>query len=211
MTDAATARRAFLDALAEGESTVLAAAEGISPYFILCGGGSFEHLPGDAIGFPIWDGLQGPWGVSHAAGRWQFEPETAHAQFAKLGLKSFRDPASQDAAAWDLACTVYHDRTGRVLPDDLLASRLNLVATVLQSTWTSLSSATFAARYAQALAADGGSGGGGTTPPPAPTLADLVRDVQRWLQAAGYYRDVIDGDFGPESYAAIQAAQAAAG
>ena len=42
---AAEATKAFLDALAVGESDPVAKREGISPYFILYGGGSFEKLP----------------------------------------------------------------------------------------------------------------------------------------------------------------------
>ena len=145
---AAEATKAFLDALAVGESDPVATREGISPYFILYGGGSFEKLPHTTLGFPVWPGRDD----SHAAGRYQFEPATWIEQATKLKLHDF-GPASQDTAAWDLAATVYHHRLGRVLVDDLLAGNFGHVAGALQSTWTSLSGATFPERYRAALAA----------------------------------------------------------
>lgn len=145
------AQRAFLDAVAAGESDPMAKREGISPYFILYGGGSFEHLRRDWHGFPLWAGKDN----SHAAGRYQFEPRTWEGQAAKLGLRDF-SPTSQDVAAWDLAATVYGHRSGRKLLNDLLADDLGDVAAYLQSTWRSLSGATFAERYRAALANPGG-------------------------------------------------------
>lgn len=52
----------------------------------------------DASGFPIWGGLPGPQGQSHAAGAYQFEPGT-WATFAKQAGVSDFSPASQDAVA----------------------------------------------------------------------------------------------------------------
>lgn len=211
MTTEAEAKAAFLDALAEGESDPVAKREGISPYFILLGGGSFEHLPRNAIGFPIWNGLRGSWGVSHAAGRYQFQPGTYAAQAAKLGLTDF-GPASQDAAAWDLAATVFAGRTGGHLIDDLLKDRLTGIADLLHPTWTSLSEVTFTERYEAAL--DRGSAAPvRTTAPveaPAYLAAVLVLDeperklVQQGLKAAGLYRGRIDGIIGPLTKMAIE-------
>src|SRR5689334_21686860 len=132
----AQARQAFLDALAEGESDPMAEAEGISPYFILVGGGSFEGMPCDDSGFPVWHGWRGPlgdWPVSHAAGRYQFQPATWHGQATALNLADF-GPDSQDAAAWALAENAYNVRTGRSLKLDLLSDTLGSVASALQST-----------------------------------------------------------------------------
>ena len=144
-------RLSMLDALAEGESTAAAREEGISPYFVLYGGGSFEQMPDRPgyYGFPEWGGRDN----SHAAGRYQFEPATWKGQAEKLGLTNFRDPAQQDIAAWDLAATVYHTHTRRGLDTDLLDLRLDDVAPVLHSTWTSLSEHTFPSRFKAAMAA----------------------------------------------------------
>jgi muramidase (phage lysozyme) len=154
----------FLDALLYAEGDEPARQEGISPYFILCGGGSFEKLPADDTGFPIWKGLSGSWGISHAAGRAQFEPRTWAAQHAKLSLGSFAVPANQDAAAWDLANSVYKSQTRRDLLSDLAALSLGDIGTALHSTWTSVSSTTFPERYHTALTTSGGL----ATPLPAP-------------------------------------------
>lgn len=210
MTTEAEAKAAFLDALAAGESDPVAEREGISPYFILFGGGSFEHLPRTSTGFPIWAGVRGSWGITHAAGRPQFQPSTWEAQAHKLGLTDF-SPASQDAAAWDLAETGYHKLLGRNLLQDLLADQIIHVAPVLRSTWTSLNSKTFPTRYRMALAA--------ICPPADPPYLALVlaleapeRElVQIGLKAVGARgpdgRDVgrADADIGPRTKAALAA------
>lgn len=162
--DATQVRRAFLDALAVGESG--------GDYTILYGGGHFSGF----AKFPQWAGKQGPAGPSHAAGRYQFEPATWYEQQEKLGLLDF-SPASQDAAAWDLACSVYLRRVGRSLPADLAADHLELVATALRKTWTSLSAATFPARYRAALAAI-------PAPAAAPLAAPPPSRLRRWWRAA---------------------------
>lgn len=122
---------AFLDAIAVGEN--------YNPieYNELVGGGHFDGY--DA--FPSWPGKSFPTGRSHAAGRYQFEPATWNEQAQKLGLTDF-SPASQDAAAWDLAQTVYKHRTGRDLLTDLTNRYLVQLAGALQSTWTSIGSHT---------------------------------------------------------------------
>ena len=149
---------AFLDAVAEGESTEAARRGGISPYFILVGGGSFEGLPERSgyFGFPDWPGRRFAAGMSHAAGRYQFEPATwrgiCEQQWAPDGSDGwdFRNPEHQDYAAWVLALEVYR-RPGSNLLADLRAGHLAGIATALRSTWTSLSEATFASRYREAL------------------------------------------------------------
>jgi muramidase (phage lysozyme) len=126
-------REGFLSHIAGGESG------GTDPYNELYGGGSAKGLPTDATGFPQWAGKMGPAGISHAAGRYQFEPATWHAEASKLGLHDF-SPASQDAAAWDLAKGDYAKRTGRDLEADLAAGdKSAAIDAVLRPTWTSLS------------------------------------------------------------------------
>lgn len=148
----------FLDAVAEGESHEAAREEHISPYFILVGGGSFEGMPAREgyFGFPAWPGREFSAGISHAAGRYQFEPATWHGMALELGLTDFRDAAQQDMAAWMLACDVYHRQTGVELLARLRAGLLGDIAAVLQSTWTSLSGSTFHTRYHEALACRAG-------------------------------------------------------
>ena len=106
----AIARLAFLDAVAKGED--------YDPrdYNELVGGGRFDGFDH----FPIWQGRQFPTGISHAAGRYQFQPRTWAEVAGELGLKDF-SPASQDAGAWYLAARVYRRVTRRDLEQDLLA------------------------------------------------------------------------------------------
>jgi muramidase (phage lysozyme) len=141
--------RAFLDAVAVGESDPSARHEGISPYFILYAGGSFEALPDREgyFGFPYWPGLDN----SHAAGRYQFEPATwkGIAETFPGGTPNFRDSGDQDWGAWFLAQANY-----RVEPllAALQAGRTLGIAAALKSTWTSLDESTFTDRYEAALA-----------------------------------------------------------
>lgn len=75
------------------ESEGLAAQLGISPYVIGVGGTDLSNAPGDPnkAGFPIWDGH----GNSHAAGAYQFQPDTWAKYAVPLGIHDF-SPASQD-------------------------------------------------------------------------------------------------------------------
>jgi len=75
---------------------------------------------------------------SDAAGLYQFLGSTWDAEARKLGLKDF-SPASQDAAAWDLASTTYRGKTGRDLLADAKAGKVNWGA--LGSQWESLAGA----------------------------------------------------------------------
>lgn len=79
----------------------------------------------------------GPSGISHAAGRYQFEPATWGIEARRLGLHDF-SPKSQDRAAWDLASTTYKRRTGRDLDKDLAVGRINDIASTMHDQWTSL-------------------------------------------------------------------------
>jgi muramidase (phage lysozyme) len=136
---AAMARRAFLDALMVGESG--------GRYNVLYGGGTFS----DFSQFPQWAGVRLPNGqMTHAAGGPQFQPATYALCAAHLGLTDF-SPASQDAAAWWLAETVYREKTSRELEADLVAQDTTQVAAALHATWTSLGTA-FPGRYRRALA-----------------------------------------------------------
>jgi len=174
----AIARLAFLDAVAKGED--------YDPrdYNELVGGGRFDGFDH----FPIWQGRQFPTGISHAAGRYQFQPRTWAEVAGELGLKDF-SPASQDAGAWYLAARVYRRVTGRDLEQDLLAGKLDQVAPALKSTWTSLSPTSFPGRFkaaAAARAAEGVSVGAEAVPPiPAPRRATPPADPMTTLAATG--------------------------
>jgi hypothetical protein len=55
----------------------------------------------NAYGFPIWSGVHTPFGLTHAAGAYQFEPSTWMAYVILLGGSIIPDflPATQDAVA----------------------------------------------------------------------------------------------------------------
>jgi lysozyme len=141
-TDLPPQARAFLDALAIGES---GGASDDAAYSVLFGGSHFPIPPWPTT-FPQWDGVSLHGVRTHAAGRYQFEPATWRGLQAQLHLPDF-SPASQDRAAWALACQVRHG-----LLAELVAGELDGIATALHSTWTSLSEETFAERYTAALA-----------------------------------------------------------
>jgi muramidase (phage lysozyme) len=145
-TDLSIQASAFLDALAVGES---GGADDDEAYTIYFGGSHFEAPPWPT-GFPAWGGQRVNGWMTHAAGRYQFEPATWQMQQQKLHLPDFT-PQSQDHAAWDLAAEVYHARTGGDLAAKLASGDLGDVATRLHSTWTSLSEETLAERYEAAL------------------------------------------------------------
>jgi muramidase (phage lysozyme) len=204
--------RALLDAIAQGESDPVAEKEGISPYFILVGGGSFAGMPNrDGYnGFPEWDGRRFPTGISHAAGRYQFEPATWKGIVRQFGAATpnFRNADDQDWGAWFLAVEDYSARTGTKLLDDLRQGNLDSIGSTLNPTWTSMSDATFADRYNTALAALASQQVPAVpvTPPTTTTIppviaqvttADVVKSLmihaQDVLAIAGFYSGPIDG------------------
>lgn len=125
------AGRGLLDAIATGEG---------ANYNTLYGGSTFS----DYSKFPDKGSVitHGPNAgrVTHAAGRYQFEPGTWAEAAKALGLRDF-SPESQDKAAWWLAQRTYAQRTGRNLLNDLqhpTPDILSLVGRTLSSQWTSL-------------------------------------------------------------------------
>ena len=144
--------RALLDAIARGESDPTAKAEGISPYLILYGGGSFEGMGNrdGYFGFPAWPGKDN----SHAAGRYQFQPGTwldIVPHFGKF-RPNFRNPDDQDWGAWFLAQQDFQARTGARLIVVLQAGATENIGGILKPTWTSMTDGSFPGRYAAALA-----------------------------------------------------------
>lgn len=95
---------------------------------------------------------------STAAGKYQFLGSTWDDQAKRLGLPDF-SPASQDAAAWNLAQEEYRRDTGRSLEADLAAGDLSRVPSSLRNQWTSLpggieqgiTGSGFSSAYARAL------------------------------------------------------------
>lgn len=200
-TDLPREARAFLDALAVGES-----GGDDDPYHVLYGFGHFDEttplMPG-YYGFPEWPGKDN----SRAAGRYQFEPATWRATAASFDGETpdFRLPVWQDRAAWALAQGDYHARTGRGLFADLALRPLHVFFS-LHATWPSLNDQ-FPARYAAALAAQSEQ----IAPPPTDILALInsfeaaVRALQTNLKGIGLYSGAVDGDWGPLSQAALAA------
>ncbi len=70
--------------------------ESAGNYNVGFGGTDLSKAPLDETGFPIWEGKEGPAGISHAAGAYQFEPALWHQYAPMAGVKDF-SPASQDA------------------------------------------------------------------------------------------------------------------
>jgi hypothetical protein len=62
------------------------------------GGADLSKAPLDETGFPIWSGKEGPQGLSHAAGAYQFEPATWKKYASAAGVSDF-SPESQDKVA----------------------------------------------------------------------------------------------------------------
>ena len=110
--------------------------ESAGKYNVMYGGKHFsDYSDHPRIAFPIQSGPnRGK--RSSAAGRYQFIRGTWDDQARKLGLKDF-SPASQDAAAWNLARETY----GPNLERDLRSGNPNALAHVgraLHGQWTSL-------------------------------------------------------------------------
>ena len=151
--------RALLDTIAGTESP---------DYNTVYGGRKVRDLswhPG--ISVPIGSGLNAG-RTSSAAGRYQFLAPTWEAQARKLGLTDF-SPESQDIAAWDLADTIYGNKTGRDLLTDLRSGDPNVhshIGKALSSVWTSLpggieqrqNANRFTRQYANAVGMESGEG-----------------------------------------------------
>lgn len=58
-----------------------------------------SKAPLDETGFPIWEGRQGPAGISHAAGLYQFQPGTWRPIARELGIKDFSEQSQERVAA----------------------------------------------------------------------------------------------------------------
>jgi hypothetical protein len=104
------------------------------PYTAKYGGGNF--------GFPDWEGRPGPAGISHAAGKLQWQPATWNAAAKDMvaqGLPApdFKNPADQERAGRFWAVKTYHDKTGRNLIEDAKNNRVDYSA--LAGQWPSLS------------------------------------------------------------------------
>ena len=96
-------------------------------YDILTGGSTFT----DYSQFPTWDGYVSPDGsISHAAGKYQFQPATWAGLASQLGLMDF-SPASQDAAAAQLIINKGADTA-------LSTGDTATAVSKLKTTWTSL-------------------------------------------------------------------------
>lgn len=123
--------RALLDTIASTEA---------NSYNVMYGGRKFDSYDDHPrVNVPITSGPNAG-RTSSAAGRYQFLARTFDQQKRKLGLPDF-SPASQDIAAFDLAKTVYRQKTGRDLDDDLKSKDpavLSGIGSALAGTWTSL-------------------------------------------------------------------------
>lgn len=132
---------ALLDAIAIGETLVHAR------YNELYGGKLFR----DYSKFPEWPGQQTPFGMTHAAGRYQFQPATWEWVSNAAKLKDF-SPDSQDQGAWFLAMHDYRLRARSELLPDLQMHRMGEIQNALKQTWQSISALT-AIYYQGALTA----------------------------------------------------------
>ena len=125
-------QRALLDTIAGPESA--------GRYDVIYGGKRFTDFsqhPNQAVQIQTGPNAKRS---SSAAGRYQFLKGTWDEQAKKLGLKDF-SPASQDAAAWNLAQEVYMKKTGNDLNAVLRSGDMGAIGNVgktLAGTWTSL-------------------------------------------------------------------------
>ncbi len=102
-------------------------------YRALYGGGHF--------GFPQWEGRAGPAGISHAAGKYQFQPGTwkiAATEYISAGnpVPDFRNDADQESVGRFWAQRTYKKSTGRNLVDD--ATKGSVDYSALAGEWSSL-------------------------------------------------------------------------
>jgi hypothetical protein len=121
----------FLSALALGES----GSKG-SPT-VGFGGVDLSGSATDAYGFPQWAGSITPYGPTHAAGTYQFQPGTWDGIAEQYGL-NFANPADQNAGAWYLAQQTYAQKTGGNLEDAIANGDYGGIASALGGQWQSL-------------------------------------------------------------------------
>lgn len=122
----------FLASIAKGES-----GGSSNPYSVGFGGVNLSGASTNQYGFPQWGGAYTPYGPTHAAGAFQFQPGTWNSIAQQYGL-NFQNPQDQNAGAWYLAQQNYTARTGGSLEDALQAGNYSSVGTALNPTWTSL-------------------------------------------------------------------------
>ncbi len=132
---AAETLAASQDPLAPVMATIAGGETGTDPnaYRALYGGGHF--------GFPQWEGRAGPAGISHAAGKYQFQPGTwklAATEYIASGnpVPDFRNDADQEAVGRFWAERTYKKNTGRNLVDDAAKGAVDYSA--LAGEWSSL-------------------------------------------------------------------------
>lgn len=121
----------FLDAIALGESGNTS-----NPVWIGVGGADLSSCARNVYGFPLWKGFGNP--ISHAAGKFQFEPATWNA-LAMQNKLYFANLADQYKGAWILACQVFYRENNRAdLYDALKRGLYMTIQTCLKDTWTSV-------------------------------------------------------------------------
>lgn len=129
MAELSPVARALLETIAGPESK--------GDYNVIYGGGKFTDYADHPRQFVEITSGPNKGQYSSAAGKYQFLGSTWDDQAAKLGLTDF-SPASQDAAAWNLAQETYKAKTGRSLLADLDAGDTSRIPAALKGQWTSL-------------------------------------------------------------------------
>lgn len=153
-------QNSFLSALALGESGGFS-----DPAYVGYGGSDLSHAPTNDYGFPEWEGR----GNSHAAGIFQFQPDTWNEVAGEHGL-NFQNPVDQNAGAWYYAQKEYAKDTGGSLIDALAAGDFSSIQKSLKDKWTSAGgSANNPYGLAGALEGGLGSAIGGTGSPADPS------------------------------------------
>lgn len=122
----------FLSALSLGETAHRKDAQWLG-----VGNVDLSKRPCGRDGFPIWDGVRGGKGISHAAGVFQFEPGT-WSDIAKRFSCHFGNLQEQYKAAWCLASEVFSHRVGVNLYDALKSKSFATVQRTLETTWPSV-------------------------------------------------------------------------
>lgn len=147
---AALTTLAFLSSPVLAEDTPVAGSvDPLAPVMLKIAGGETGNDPnayralygGGHFGFPQWPGRPGPAGVSHAAGKYQFQPGTwklAATEYMAAGnpAPDFGNDADQEAVGRFWAQRTYRKNTGRDLVDD--ASKGEVDYSALASEWSSL-------------------------------------------------------------------------